>query len=43
MNTLQVDDNNIPYYNIRIKHTIVVDDPFDDIDGLEEPESPKSI
>lgn len=34
-----VDDKNKPYFNIRILHTIVIDDPFEDPDGLEEPDA----
>eukprot|EP00959_Pyramimonas_sp_CCMP1952_P071712 1497852-Pyramimonas_sp.AAC.1 len=29
------DDDGRPYQNIRIRHTIVLDDPFDDMPGLE--------
>jgi hypothetical protein len=25
-----VDDDNTPFYNIRILHTVVLEDPFDD-------------
>ena len=29
--------NNRPYQNIRIKHTLIIDDPFSDPKGLVEP------
>jgi len=40
INTAFVDDKGIPLKDIRILHTVVLDDPFDDPDGLQEP--PKS-
>jgi peptidyl-prolyl cis-trans isomerase-like 4 len=41
INMAYVDDKHRPYRDIRIKHTIVLDDPFDDPEGLEVPgESP---
>ena len=37
-------NNNRPYTNIRILHTLVLDDPFDDPVGLEIPDkSPEVI
>ena len=30
INELHVDENHRPLLNVRIKHTIVLDDPFDD-------------
>lgn len=36
LNEAYVDEANRPYINIRIKHTVVLDDPFDDPKGLEE-------
>jgi peptidyl-prolyl cis-trans isomerase-like 4 len=42
-----LDKKNRPYFNIRIKHTLVLDDPFDDPKGFEEKfgaiESPKEL
>lgn len=38
-----VDDKNKPYFNLRILHTIILEDPFDDPVGLDEPSSPKRI
>ena len=40
INELYIDDNGRPYANVRIKHTLVLDDPFDDIEGIEDAESP---
>ncbi|OMJ09092.1 Peptidyl-prolyl cis-trans isomerase-like 4 [Smittium culicis] len=41
INEQLVDNSNRPYIDIRIKHTIILDDPFDDIPGLQVPdESP---
>jgi peptidyl-prolyl cis-trans isomerase-like 4 len=34
LNKLYVDKDNRPYQNTRIKHTIILDDPFDDPEGL---------
>jgi peptidyl-prolyl cis-trans isomerase-like 4 len=34
MNEIHVDDNNRPLLNIRIKHTIILDDPFNDADDF---------
>lgn len=31
LNDQYLDDRNRPYYNIRILHTLVIDDPFDDL------------
>eukprot|EP00271_Cylindrocystis_brebissonii_P005023 TRINITY_DN16979_c0_g1_i1.p1 TRINITY_DN16979_c0_g1~~TRINITY_DN16979_c0_g1_i1.p1 ORF type:complete len:762 (-),score=161.32 TRINITY_DN16979_c0_g1_i1:424-2709(-) len=44
INEAYVDEKGRPYKNIRIKHTYILDDPFDDPPGLEAlipPESPK--
>lgn len=35
INETFVDDSGRPYKNIRIKHTHILDDPFDDPAGLE--------
>jgi peptidyl-prolyl cis-trans isomerase-like 4 len=35
INEAIVDDSNVPWQVIRIKHTIVLDDPFDDPPGIE--------
>ena len=44
INDTYVDNNNRPYTNIRILHTLVLDDPFDDPLGLEIPDkSPEVI
>lgn len=44
LNSVYVDKDNRPYQNIRIKHTIILDDPFEDLKGLIIPsESPKII
>ena len=32
------DEKGRPYQDIRIKHTIILDDPFDDPEGLEVPD-----
>jgi peptidyl-prolyl cis-trans isomerase-like 4 len=38
INSAYVDPkNNRPYQNIRIKHTLIIDDPFPDPTGLREP------
>ena len=38
INNAYVDpQNNRPYQNIRIKHTIIIDDPYPDPKGLKEP------
>lgn len=34
LNEAFVDDNGRPYQDVRIRHTIVLDDPFDDPEGL---------
>lgn len=34
LNKLYVDKDNRPYQNIRIKHTAILDDPFEDPNGL---------
>ena len=39
INTAFVDDNGRPLKDIRILHTVVLDDPFDDPPGLQEPPS----
>eukprot|EP01137_Pigoraptor_chileana_P003388 Opistho-2@43496 len=38
MNEAFVDDDGRPYRDIRIKHTIILDDPFDDPEGLPIPD-----
>lgn len=44
INKAYVDKDNRPYQNIRIKHTVVLDDPFSDPKGLIIPsESPEPI
>lgn len=41
INEAFIDDNGRPLKDIRIRHTVVLDDPYDDPPGLEEPpESP---
>ena len=35
INEAYVDETNRPYRNIRIIHTIVFNDPFDDLEGME--------
>ena len=35
INELYSDENGRPYANVRIKHTLVLDDPFEDEEGLE--------
>jgi len=43
-NEVIVDEGNMPYINLRILHTIVIDDPFEDPEGLVEPDqSPKRV
>lgn len=37
INKAYCDTKGRPYQNIRIKHTVVLDDPFDDPKGLREP------
>ncbi|KXS13717.1 cyclophilin-like protein [Gonapodya prolifera JEL478] len=37
-NDALVDDNGRPYQDIRIRHTVIIDDPFPDPDGLRIPE-----
>ncbi len=34
INKTYVDDNNRPYTNIRILHTTVIDDPFEEPKGI---------
>ena len=34
INNCYTDENNRPYQNIRIKHTLIIDDPFDDLPGM---------
>lgn len=46
LNTAIVDDADKPLQNIRIRRTIVLDDPFPDPDGLQgliPPESPEAV
>ena len=44
INDAYVDEKNRPYINMRIYHTIVLDDPFDDPERLPIPEgSPEPI
>ncbi|KAG4107674.1 cyclophilin-like protein [Neocallimastix lanati (nom. inval.)] len=38
INNAMCDDTGRPYRDIRIKHTIILDDPFDDPDGLVVPD-----
>jgi len=42
MNTTMVDEKDAPYQNIRIWHTEILDDPFDDPTGLDKLIPPKS-
>ena len=39
INNCYTDENNRPYQNIRIKHTLIIDDPFDDLPGMIIPNS----
>ena len=34
INNAYCDNDNRPYQNIRIRHTVILDDPFDDVDGM---------
>ena len=44
INNSYCDDNGRPYQNIRIRHTVILDDPFDDIEGMIIPsKSPEPI
>jgi len=43
VNEAYVDEQNRPYKNIRILHTPVLDDPFDDPPELEIPENSPEI
>jgi peptidyl-prolyl cis-trans isomerase-like 4 len=44
LNKVYIDDDNKPMVNIRIFHTVVLDDPFDDPEGLVVPgESPELV
>ena len=43
INEVYVDERNRPYQNIRILHTPVLDDPFDDPAELEIPENSPEI
>lgn len=44
LNKVYIDDDNKPMVNIRIFHTVVLDDPFDDPESLVVPgESPKLV
>ena len=38
INDTLCDDNGVPYKDIRIMHTVILDDPFDDPSGLVEPD-----
>lgn len=40
INQVYLDNDNRPLTNVRILHTLIIDDPFDDIPGLSIPESP---
>ena len=42
INDAYVDEDNRPYRNIRIIHTIILNDPFDDLDGMDKLIPPKS-
>jgi peptidyl-prolyl cis-trans isomerase-like 4 len=39
LNEVIVDDDHRPYQDVRVTHTVVLDDPFDDPQGLEVPPS----
>lgn len=41
INETYVDEKGRPQMNIRILHTFVLDDPFEDPPHLKQPESPK--
>lgn len=34
MNELHVDENHRPLLNVRIKHTVILEDPFEEPKGL---------
>ena len=42
INDAYVDENNRPYQNIRIIHTIILNDPFNDLEGMEKLIPPRS-
>ena len=42
LNRMVVDSDKKPYENVRIRHTSILDDPFDDPKGLVEPPSPEA-
>lgn len=37
INSAYCDQRGRPYQNIRIKHTLIIEDPFDDIPGMRVP------
>ena len=43
INSVICDENGRPYRDVRIKHTYVLDDPFEDLVGMVEPCSPEAI
>lgn len=44
INAAYCDGKGRPYQNIRIKHTVIIDDPYEDPKGLKEPSrSPSPI
>jgi peptidyl-prolyl cis-trans isomerase-like 4 len=43
LDSVIADESGWPLRDVRIKHTIVLDDPFPDPDGLVEPPSPKAM
>ena len=44
MNAVYTDEDDRPYFNIRIKHTTIIDDPFEDPEELNPPEmSPEPV
>jgi peptidyl-prolyl cis-trans isomerase-like 4 len=43
MNAALVDDSGRPFKDIRIRHTIILDDPFDDPVGLQVPDMSPEI
>ncbi len=43
INEIYVDDNKKPLVNIRILHSVILDDPFEDPEDFEIPDSPARV
>lgn len=43
INNSHCEENGRPYRDIRIKHTYILDDPFDDVPGMTVPSSPEAV